>query len=220
VVCDLAEEVYAELGPLAEPDGEDTGWALLKWTQEWAAPLQEIVDVVRDTPDGHPGWYTVMDPDTAPPTWLRWLGQFYGVRVTPGDPDSAVWVAQARDEVRSAAGIRRGTVGAIRAAAQRYLTGTKYVLILERDTSPYHFTVVVKTSELPAEDTVTWDAAAGTWDAQSSTWWGKTQRAVFAQKPAGVQMRFLAVDGQIWQDASPTWNSATGTWADALTSNV
>jgi hypothetical protein len=215
-VTALADEVWDELGPVSEPDGDDTGWALLSLLHAFLAPLQGIEDIVRDGEDGEPGWSSVMDPDTCPAGWLVWLGQFYGVRVTPGDPDSATWVAQARDEVRSAAGVRRGTVGAIRAAAQRYLTGTKYVLILERDTSPYHFTVVVRAAEMPALDTVTWAGATGTWDDWPGTWQGKVEAAIRAQKPAGLVMDFIPSDGLIWADETGAWSAATGTWADAL----
>lgn len=214
-VTGLAEEAFEDLGPVTAPDGEDTGWGALKLLHTLLAPLQAIADIVRDDGD-RPGWAVLMDPALCPPEWLRWAGQFYGVRVTPGDPTSAAWVEQARDEVASAAGIRRGTVGAIRAAAQRHLSGTQYVLILERDTSAYHLTVVVRSAEMSAEDTIAWADAEGSWEDWDGAWRGDLEAAIRAQKPAALVMDFIPTDGSIWADMSGDWASASGSWAEAL----
>lgn len=90
---------------------------LLDVTEQWA----------RDH-DGRPGWSSLLDLDDAPAVALPWLGQFVGVTV-----DQKLDAVRQRDVIRSAAGFARGSVAALKAAAQTYLTGTKHVDVFERE---------------------------------------------------------------------------------------
>ena len=70
------------------------------------------------------------------------------------------------------------------------------MFLIERDGSAYRLTVVVRSSELTDDDSVTWDDITGTWDDQGDRLWiNRVHRAVLAQKPAGIDLRFVAVDG-------------------------
>lgn len=172
-VVALAEEAWGELGPVAEPDGESTGWALLALCQGVLGPLQPFEDIVRDT-DTTVGYETMLDVDACPAWALEWAGQFVGVRVTPGDPDDPVWAAQARLEIHGTPGFRRGTVATMVAEAQKTLTGTKTVQVTERSGSEAQIVVITLEDETP-------DPAA-------------TERAVRSQKAAGLVLTY-AVSG-------------------------
>ena len=198
-VAALAEEAHAELGPISAPDGEKTRWALLALLQGLLGQLQPMEDLVRDS-DAGTGYSPALDVDRCPPDLLRWLGQFAGVPVTPGDPKDAAWVTKAREEIRQAAGWRRGTPRAIREAAQRHLTGTKTVRMLERDGSAYRMTVLTRTSETP-------NPAA-------------TEAAIRAQKPAGIVLAYIVTDLPIWNEGTRTFNAAAGTFETATVADV
>jgi hypothetical protein len=193
-VVALADEAHEELGPLSAPDGETTDWALLALLQGLLSQLQPMDDLVRDTNAGT-GYSLALDVDNCPDYLLRWLGQFAGVKVTPGDSTDAAWVERARAEIRNAAGWRRGTPAAIRGAAQEHLTGTKTVRMLERTISAYTLTVLVRTSETP-------DPAAA-------------EAAVRAQKPAGLILTFIVSDAPIVDEGSLTIDNLVGAIDDA-----
>jgi hypothetical protein len=132
VVTPTTEIAHASMGPWARADA-DTDWQLLRFLEAALRPLDTLEQIARDTPDGDPGWSSVLDVDRAPVGWVEWLGQMVGVTMPPGLAD-----AEQRDAVRDASGWRRGTLGAITAAAQLLLTGTKRATVVERyGANPY-----------------------------------------------------------------------------------
>lgn len=118
--------LYNELGPLTAGD-DALGYPLRTYVDTAAGQiLQDLDDLVRDTPAG-PGWSQAMDPDRAPTAALGWLGQFIGVLVDTSlsDPDQ-------RTQIKTESGFARGTVGAIKAAAEKHLAAGQYATITER----------------------------------------------------------------------------------------
>lgn len=165
------------------------------------AALGQLPGLVRDTDDG-PGWSVLLDPERAPEWALPWLAQFAGVTLTPG-----VSVAQQRAEISSPPSFRRGTVGAMRAAAQIFLTGLQRVTIIEQDGGPYLATALTYSAETPNPDSV--------------------ERALLSQKPAGIILTYVVVDGWLIVELEAAYSGMTiadveGDFADiqALESNL
>jgi hypothetical protein len=119
------------------------------------AMFAPVDDLVRDT-DAGDGWTALLDVDRAPADALAFLAQFVGVD-----------------------GFKRGSAGAVRAAAQQYLTGARRVIFRERDGGAYRLTVITYTADTP-------DPAA-------------VLRALLAQKPAGIILTHLVENGQDYQ---------------------
>jgi hypothetical protein len=213
----LADDVYEEVSPLAYRDEAD-GWPLLHFIQAVGATVADIEDVVYDTDDG-PGWSAAVDLDRAPARLLSWLAQLNGTVPRTDLTDTAY-----RTHIREAGAQKRGTPGAMIAAAQAQLTGSKSVRLLERDTSPYHLTVVVRPSEVPRTDRDrTWDEVEGTWDVTEGAWDDLTtivRDAVLAQKPAGLVLTFLMSDSPLIDEGSRTIDAATATIDSAQLADV
>lgn len=124
---------------------------------------------------------------------------------TPGpyvDPTIATDI-DPRALIANAASVRRGgSVGAIHAAAQRTLIGSRScrVYVNASGTDPYLITVITLTSDTP-------DPVA-------------TLAAAWAEKPAGMNLELQVADGATWLDlaaAYPSWDAvvaAFGTWND------
>lgn len=163
IVGTLAEELYASLAPFAYDD-EAHDWAMLHHCQAAMLPVQWVADLVRDSDDG-PGWSALVDPDRCPDFALPWLAQPAGVTLVPG-----MTADQQRALIRDEPAQDRGTLGALVAAAQRRLTGTKRVILRERDGSAYRLTVITLISETP-------DAAG-------------TEADIRAVKPAGLVLNY------------------------------
>jgi hypothetical protein len=183
---------------MSKLDGETTNWMLLKLLHILLFLLQPIADIVQDDGD-RVGWSKILDPETCPAAWLRWCGMFYGVSVTPGDPTDPVWEAKARAEVLNAAGMRRGTPGAIVGAVQGTLTGAEAVRLIERVDGNYlRFLVVTRPSETPDVDA--------------------TRRAIVSQKPGRKVFEFEQDDFPLVDEMSRPINSITpGVAIDDLT---
>jgi hypothetical protein len=174
----FAARLYAMLAPLAQYD-YDNQWSLLILCNAIGTAYQLIEDWVRDSADG-PGWSLLLDLDRCPPEALPWLGQFVGVRLLPGASD-----ADNRQRIGSTDGFKRGTLAALKGAAWNTLTGNRSVYVHERDGTPtdvpnyaYHLTVVTYTSQTP-------NPAA-------------TQAALLAQKPGGLVLAYIVIDGQTY----------------------
>lgn len=141
---------------------------LLKtWLDGPTSLLGEVDDVVRDG-DTYIGWAGELTADGTHRT--RWTGQLLGV-VIPDSADDAT----ARALILSRPAFRRGTVGALRQAAEMHLTGTRRVDILERDTSAYHLTVRTYAQETPDPAVVL--------------------RDLLAAKPAGLVLAYVVLTG-------------------------
>lgn len=144
----------------------------------------------------------LVDPDTADPGWLQWMGQLVGARIVPGSSPAA-----ARDAIRYASsGYRAGTRAAVADAARSALTGTRYVRVYDHSTSSgrgtggaFDVLLVTRGSETPDP--------------------GVVLAAVVekAAKPAGVKLWHLSYSAT-WatiEAAFPTWAVIeAGTWAD------
>lgn len=130
--------LYDALGPGITVDD---GGTLLSWLDGPAALLGEVDDVVGDT-DAGPGWSRELTVTGSRNP--RWTAQLLGVQAPPGATD-----AQVRQLLSDRPAFRRGTPGAIIAAAAALLTGTRYVGLRERDGSAYRLTVVTYTGETP-----------------------------------------------------------------------
>jgi hypothetical protein len=182
-------------------DDDRQGWALLIYLIAIGEMFQEIDGYVQDTPDGKPGWSLFVDVDRCPEKGLRWLGQFVGVTVDPkqSGETSEQFVLRARAQIKDASGWKRGRPDSFRGAARLYLTGTKAVLIRERDNSPYNITVVTRVEETPDEAAVL--------------------RALLTQKPAGLTLNYIVQSTQTWRtlrDGPPharTWQTVKTDYA-------
>ena len=192
--------IYAWLGArLTSPD-PDHDWALLRLIEALVGPLAAVETATRAV-DGRPGWAQVLDPDTCPPEQLCYLAQFAGVHVPADTPEQT-----ARARIKDRPGTRRGTPGAIIAAAREHLTGTKTVVLIERDTSAYHFDVQVQQNELLTDEQAVHDAIAHP-----------------AVKPVGLQFTVTVIRGPRWSEVNgtTTWADVdpTLTWADVANLN-
>lgn len=189
----LTRELFDELLPLAYKDAQ-LGDPLWKYCCAICGMLQDVDDLARD--DGTwPGWAKLVDLNETPDEALDWLAQFVGVR-----PLQGISTAQKRARITSKEGFRRGSPQAMVSAAQNYLTGTKSVILLERDTSAYHLTVHTYTSETADSNAV--------------------ELALISQKPAGLVMDYSTVPGQTWAQmlaGHATWtlvNSFYSNWGE------
>jgi hypothetical protein len=118
------DSIYNSLGRYAQ---DDTNGHLHDFVGAIAADLDLINGIVGEGDQDQPTWTAAFDLDRAPGSTLPWLAQFVGATVTPAMTDE-----QARQAIRTPDGFAVGTVAAIRAAAERTLTGTKRVIIHER----------------------------------------------------------------------------------------
>jgi hypothetical protein len=166
----ISDRLYYALLPLAYMD-EELGWPLLYYCRSIGEMVQEIDDLVRDKPEGI-GWSSIVDTTRVPEKFIDWLGQFIGAQFDQG------WsYAQKVYALKDLPGFKRGQLSSMRAAAQQFLTGNKVVVIEEMYTGdPYRVNVVVFTSETPFPTA--------------------TEKAVRAQKPAGILLTFMMTTGQ------------------------
>lgn len=190
-----AQRLYDALGPLATEDGAH-GHALAHLCSGVARSIDEVADLSRDLDDGTAGWSQLFDLDARPADWLPWIGQLIGVDV-PSHLDEHA----RRLRIRGTAGFRRGSIGAIKAAAGQRLTGSRTVYIQERHGSPWRATVATLTSETP-------DPTA-------------TQRDLAEQKPAGILLMHTLINGgdfNTLRDTHPNFDAVTAAFTsfDAL----
>lgn len=149
VVAAATTEIYNDLGaPFAEFGAGDAfnGYPLLRFLDGIGQLLQRGDDLsFDDLSTGAPGWSVLLDPTRCPAYALPWLAQFVGVRF---DPESQVTAAAQRQALLAEQPWQRGTVAAIQAAAAQWLQAGQQALVYERDTGPYHFSVVLRLGAL------------------------------------------------------------------------
>jgi hypothetical protein len=179
----LGEAIYARLGPVATQD-EALGWPLLTLVQSLAEMGRQVEELVRPADLDRLAWDPLLDVDLSPDWNLPYLGQFVGVRVTPGATP-----AQARQQIRAEGGFQRGTPGAMIAAVKPTLGLTQYVFLKERDGDEDHITVVTRTSETPNP--------------------AVTLAAAVSQKAAGLILTHVVTSVRTWLEI----DAAGGTWA-------
>lgn len=175
----VGDELYAAQAPLAVDDAS-YGFALRAYSRALGAMFEEVSWYTRET-GTEPGWSRLADLDTTPSKALGWLAQFVGVRLDPALDDAAQ-----RARIRATDGFKRGTLGAIVAAAQQYLTGMKRVVLVERaGGDAYALDLITYTSETPDEPAVL--------------------AAVTAQKPAGIILTYNVLTGQTFAQLKATY---------------
>jgi hypothetical protein len=185
------ERVRERTEPLA-PDDAAHGYAHAHLAGALAEVLERVAEIY-DPEDGPPG-SPLLDVDRCPDWALPWLAQLVGVTIPTGTSPELV-----RTGIREVAGWKRGTPGALRAAAQAFLTGDQTVIFRERDTSaadpPYTLEVVTLVSETP-------DPAA-------------VEAALRRQKPAGIVLTYRTVTGWDWQQVDvdySAWSALDGAY--------
>lgn len=185
VVGAWAERVYADLGPYTSQD-EALGWPLLIYLGAIGDKFfQQIDDLARDQ-GSVVGWGNMMNPNTCPAYALPWLGQLVGVVV-----DTTLSEANQRAQVIAAAGWQRGTPASIIAAAQLYLSGTKFVSLQERyGGNAYALNIITHTGETPADTSA-------------------MVAAVKAVMPAGMIVTFATYVGQTYAQLKAAYATYT-----------
>lgn len=185
------EYLYDELGTTA-PHDDANGWALLILVGALGATLGPLHDLVRDRPNGKPGWSRLGNPDDAPAFTLRLAAAMVGVSWPDGTPE-----AEQRQLFRDPSPLHRGGNDAIKAAGRRHLTGTQMVRIAEVDA--YNITAVTRTSESPD--------AAGTYTAASP---GITYADLLPAVPAWIVLTHVVSDATIIDELPGSIDSLTG----------
>ncbi|MDQ2727586.1 MAG: phage tail protein [Actinomycetota bacterium] len=225
-VSDATQRLYDACGPWAEADRADPARSLLRWLTGIGDLIQPLDDLCRDSEDG-PGWSQIVDVNRAPTYVLPWLGQWVGVIVDPTLTDAAQ-----RTQIETEQGFARGTVAALVAAVQPYLTNRRVVHVVERDGGPYMLTVVVFTRDLAGgrwSDLIgnhpTWAAVEAfypTWQSILGDVDTDLLSALAAAKPAGLILKLLISSGGTWADVEGnfrTWGQVVtdfATWNDLI----
>ena len=143
---------------------------LATYTGALAGMFEYMASLMESGPNGEVGWSILLDVDRCPPEALSWLAQLVGTKTIP-----SLTTAQQRAYIKSKPGWQRGTPAAMVTEIQQYLTGSKRVIITERDTDAYHFSVLTFASETPSTALV--------------------NQAILAQKPAGLQYTYTTSSG-------------------------
>jgi hypothetical protein len=162
-----------------EPIAYDDDGTLENLATAFMAPI-EIGEVARDT-DTLVAWESLFDPDECPTELLDWLAIYNGVVL----PALALTAAEKRYRIKQAAGRYRGTPRATAEEIQLVLTGTKTVLFSYRiDGDQWRYAIATIDAETPDEAAV--------------------ERAVIAQKPAGMLVTRLLTSDWSWMVLAPT----------------
>lgn len=189
-VSAITTYAYSQLGAFSYADA-DYGWAFLSWLEAQLKPLQDVYDIVMDTVDGHVGGSALFDVDRCPYFALGYLAMIRGVRIPAAMTDDA----KIRNLIRSATGMYRGTIPALRDAVQATLTGPQTVVIRERydgtgDDAANDIFVETYASQTPSPD--------------------YTEAVAAAALMSGLRLTYQTTPGQDWQ----TVKSRFATWQD------
>lgn len=142
----FAEAIYEQVDPLTFAEAQ-LDYPLLKFLGALGQAFQQM-DTLAFPGDGTPPWSALVDIDRIPDEGLPYLGQMIGVAV-----DTGLTFDQQRQQIRDHTSWQRGTPAALTKAIQMFLTGSKTVVITERDTSPYHFGITTYSDETPPDIT-------------------------------------------------------------------
>jgi hypothetical protein len=167
---------------------------LQQYLEAIATMFDQIVLLAYDT-DTEAGWTILFDPDRCPDYALPYLAQYVGEVLPAGIAE-----ADAREWIKDAPNQRRGTPRSVFLAAQRHLTGSRTVAMIERPGG------VVDSVQIRTYVSNTPDAV-------------QTKKDILSVLPADVLLDYATTTGNTWNDvkaAYPTWTAlkATGkTWA-------
>ena len=184
----LADQIYEAMGPFAE--GDESG-DLRKFIEALTSPAEPVYEIVGEVEQEF-GWSIALDADLCPASVLPWLAQWEGVALTPDMSE-----AEQRLAIKDREGAARGRVATIRARIERTLTGTKRIIIRERNPSPYSLYIRTIASETPDEDL--------------------TRAAILAQKPAGIVLDYDAAVGITYIDLAADYATYNALTASGLT---
>lgn len=195
-VTQAAELLYGRLWPYTIED-EANEWHLLLFCEALAGTLFEQVRSYVSDREAMRGWEVIFNVDTCPPEVLPYLAQFVGVHF-----EDSLTVAQQREKIKDRPAFRRGTPGAIKSAAGKRLTGTKFIFMEERfEGKAYRLLIRTFDSETP-------DPAA-------------TLSDILEQKPAGILLDYDSLSMKSYAQVKadyPTYQQmkAKGTYAQAV----
>ena len=172
------------------------------WTQALIDYLRAIGSMFEETElyalsgDDEEGWQILLDPDNVPAPALPYLAQYPGERLPVGISEAA-----AREWIKDAPNMRRGTIESIVRVAQRRLTGQRTVQVLERSgaggADVDRLTVQTYTTETPDPEGVEADLL---------------RDAV----PADIVLTYIVAEGQSYGDiqaAHATYGDAAAAYA-------
>lgn len=178
------DDLYASLAPMAFGD-EDNNYALKTYCYANGQMYSQLEQFARTDAAGNPAYSLLFDLDRATGDLIPYIAQYAGQEIPKGIDD-----ATARALVRKPSNAERGTLAAVVKAVLATLTGTKYLRLIERDTSAYHFSVFTRTAETP-------DVAA-------------TARAIDSVKPAGLIYSLVVTAGKTIDELVGTIDALTG----------
>lgn len=128
------QEIYDSLAPLAESptpgmSDAENGYAMAILSQAFASMVDPVSAIVREQPDGTPGYGILFNPDALAANglaqWLPWVAQFLG-------DSAAVQAASSVEDqvslVKNPQNFYRGLPATIIAAVKATLTGNQTVV--------------------------------------------------------------------------------------------
>jgi Phage tail protein (Tail_P2_I) len=151
---------------------------LATYIQALCGMVQPLSDLAATGDNGEDGWSALLDLTRVPNDALPWLGQLVGVRFL----NPALSVTDQKNQIAARIGWQRGTLAAMQAAVAPLLSGSKTVLVVERDTSAYHFLITTFNSETPKD--------SGGVNVSPAV-----IAAIESQKPAGLQYTYSMTSG-------------------------
>lgn len=205
VVTAYTEQLYARLPERYRAADESTDWTTLRILSllgDQAHDVEALLDRITD----------LVDPAEADTVWLPWLAQLAGV-VTEGMTN-----AEIRANIAGAAVRRPGSTAATRAAAAALLSGTKRVDFYRHVGGDWReLTVAVYRAETPGVSYDDLSYQHPTYDAFTAAYPSYddipnddvVERAVRAQKPAGIHLTFEVLLGATYDDLAvefPTYD--------------
>ena len=196
----FAEAVYSQFPQAIQDIDAANNWDFLIYLGALGQMFQQMDDLAHQPVP----WSALLDIDSIPDIGVPWLGQFVGVVV-----DTSLSPSDQRQQLRAHMGWGRGTVAALQRAVGVMLSGTKTVNIVERDSSPYHFTINTWGTETPSnvETYATIYAGFATYEAffvkyanYEEYWLLDPQNFIRdiiipQQKPAGLQFTYTVTAG-------------------------
>lgn len=184
----LATQILESMGPFAEDD--ETG-ELRDFITNLTAGAERTYSIVGEESQEF-GWSIALDPDLCPTAVLPWLAQWEGVTLTPDMTEP-----ERRQAIKDREGAARGRPATIRARIERTLTGSKRVVIRERNPGPYSLYIRTIATETPSEDL--------------------TRAAILSQKPAGIVLDYEAATGITYIDLESTYATYADLEAEGMT---
>lgn len=174
----IGDEAFGDFFPLVERYG-DPSQVLETYLKGLGNMLKQIDDIAKDGSDDEPGWSQIFDLKKAKTEWLPWMGQLVGypVPARPSGQTLEAYDAAQRERIITRSAYRRGTIALLVEVVQEQLSGSKSVIIHERNGGdPYVIKVWVFASQIATSE-------------------AEVRRAALDQKVAGLIMDFSVLSG-------------------------